>query len=59
MTDDLKAKIDAAVKAAIDAVQESEKQVGHEPEDSQPHRFGTFRLPPGTHIKGFSKFAEE
>lgn len=37
---------------------ESEKQADAEPEDSQPHRFGMFRLPSGTHIKGFNKFAE-
>lgn len=55
---DLKAKILAAVTAAIEAVHESAAAPDCAPEAETPHKFRQFRLPPDCHIKGFGKFGE-
>lgn len=59
MTDELKAKIAAAVAAAIEVVEKEETETPAEPEPPEPHRFGLFRLPKDAHIKGLLKFCED
>lgn len=57
MTDELKTIVLAAVTAAVETVQTSQKEAEIEADKtiSEPHKFGCFRVPAGTHIKGFDK----